>query len=68
LAPPITSQDLYAPHLIQGVIGLLEIQIDLVQALLLHPRKLLIQLDLHDGRAGTPAQKSAMEAIVELND
>ncbi len=65
---PIASQDLLAPHLIQGVIGLLEIQINLVQGLLLHPRKLLIHLNLHDGHAHTPARKSAMETIVELND
>ncbi len=48
------------------IVGFLEIQIDLVQGGLVNPCKLLIQLDLHNGRAHTPTQKSAMEAIMEL--
>jgi len=65
---PVASQDLKASPPIEGVISLPQIQINLVEGLLINPRKLLLQLYLHDGCPRAPFRKSAVEAIVELDD
>jgi hypothetical protein len=64
----VASQDLEALPPVKGIIGLPQIQINLVEGFLLNPSKLLLQLYLHYGRPHTPFWKSAVEAVVELDD
>ncbi len=52
---------------IKSVIGLLQIDIDLVEPALIVPGQVLVELGLICGGPGTPFQKSAMEAIIELD-
>jgi hypothetical protein len=65
---PVASQDLEASPPVEGIIGLPQIQINLVEGLLIHPSKLLLQLYLHYGCPRAPLWKSAVEAVMELDD